>query len=612
MRRHTLSETPSKDDLGNVALELREVRAALRCGGQYLGMSGSILQEYLADVARKDNLLRLSLTRVGCTARPRAFTSEFVKDECLETYSSSDLAPSSPLTVGKATEGLAFADSFSKADSCARSPTLQPVTADATVTSSRVASSSGRLEDCLPCESSLIAPHCTKLACLEDVDCSSLVAVLNFLDMHQQEARAQRFGIHAVGRLARDEVQLRPLCLAAVLAVSRAVFAFPADLTVQRVSVAALSSLVYKPEVAILVAHEALPAITAAMVAYAHDTRLQDVACEALARLVQAGESLVVKAVVQAALWRDEPGVVEACCQALARLRSSGVFQPGHILDTLLPLTESQPSHLMIQYRASALLRGLVRASAIDEAAAAQRAAPLLSAQWANLLARFEGAAREEAAETQRFHADVQALFHEEVGKHFEYESAERSLHLLRRREPPMQRLKEVVRCLVENLEDYQSRLQARELAWDAEEQSLVPLSACLCEKLSAEAVGCMEMGLVDAFRDAASAEGSHGESTLSRRTAIFRAECAALLDKKTEATQSHHERMEDLRREVMLFEAVEYLELHSKDASATQIRTARYMLSAAEEVAPPEALVRLRSRLEFIATSRSLLVPAA
>ena len=51
------------------------------------------------------------------------------------------------------------------------------------------------------------------------------------------------------------------------------------------------------------------------------------------------------------------------------------------------------------------------------------------------------------------------------------------------------------------------------------------------------------------------------------------------------------------MRREVMLFEAVEYLELHAAEISATQISSALHMLEVAEPVAAPEAIERLRER---------------
>merc|ERR1712232_808107 len=106
-----------------------------------------------------------------------------------------------------------------------------------------------------------------------------------------------------------------------------------------------------------------------------------------------------------------------------------------------------------------------------------------------------------------------QTVFHEEVVAHFEYEAAERSLHLLQRRAPGTRRLREVLRCLVENLEDYQSRLDARELVWDPTQQRLIPLDSRLREDLCSKALGSMESGLIESLQAAASTEAnSHAE----------------------------------------------------------------------------------------------------
>jgi len=340
------------------------------------------------------------------------------------------------------------------------------------------------------------------------------------------------------------------------------------------------------------------------MVAHPDDARLQDLGCEALARLAQSGEPAVVRASVQTLVGHADRCAIEVCCSALVRLRGSGICHGAHILDVLLSLTESQPANLEVQRRASTALRQLVRSGAVELEEARARATPLLSVQWEHLLARFAGAEGEEAQLNSRFHEEVQALFHEEVARHFEYEAAERTLHLVRRGAPGRERLREVVRCLVENLEDYQSRLEARELAWDAEVRHLVALDEHLRQRLTREALDGMELGLVASLREAASG-GTETARRLSARRARLRAECAALLDRKTEATQAHQERASELRREVMLFEAVEYLELHAAEASTTQVRTAMHMLRAAAPAAPSDAVERLRDRLGHLAASR-------
>jgi len=367
-----------------------------------------------------------------------------------------------------------------------------------------------------------------------------------------------------------------------------------------------MSGMAYRREVATLIAQTVLPAITAAMALHPKDRRVQDVACEALARLVQAGRATVVKAAVQAALTREEESALQVCSQSLLRLRESGICQPGHVLDLLLPLMESQPSNFKLQRRASSLLQMLLRAGVVDMKAATQVAAPLLCCQWTHILARFACAGQEEALEEGRFHAGIQAIFHQEVRKHFEYEATERTLHLLRHEAPPAQRVQEVLRCLVENLEDYESRVRAREFAWDADKQRLVRLDAELHCRLRDEAVQSMELGLPAALQAAAIHDAETGERLLTERAATFRLDCSGLLARKTELTQEHQERMEQLRREVMLFEAVEYLELRGKDVSATQVRTALYMLDSAEGVAPPEAVERLRARLGFLSKRTS------
>ena len=147
---------------------------------------------------------------------------------------------------------------------------------------------------------------------------------------------------------------------------------------------------------------------------------------------------------------------MEVCCGALARLAESGICHGSRVLDALVPPSEGRPADLELQRRASVALQDLVSAGAVNAEEARQRAAFLLSPQWAHLLSRFLGAEEAEARLHDGFHAEVQALFHEEVARHFEYEAAERSLHLLRARGAGGPRLfREVLRCLVENLEDY-------------------------------------------------------------------------------------------------------------------------------------------------------------
>eukprot|EP00913_Durusdinium_trenchii_P028945 g27139.t1 len=79
-------------------------------------------------------------------------------------------------------------------------------------------------------------------------------------------------------------------------------------------------------------------------------------------------------------------------------------------------------------------------------------------------------------------------------------------------------------------------------------------------------------------------------EDALQARTEQLMKECRQLLETKTEVTQTHFERAAELRREVMLFEAVEYLELHS-----SEVLSALQMLKMVEKIAPADALERLR-----------------
>ena len=82
-------------------------------------------------------------------------------------------------------------------------------------------------------------------------------------------------------------------------------------------------------------------------------------------------------------------------CRALVRLRESDIIQSLHIADMLLPLTESQPHNLGLQQRASSMMQWLVRAGAVG--LITERERPLLSTQWAHLLARFIDAEDAEA-----------------------------------------------------------------------------------------------------------------------------------------------------------------------------------------------------------------------
>lgn len=181
-----------------------------------------------------------------------------------------------------------------------------------------------------------------------------------------------------------------------------------------------------------------------------------------------------------------------------------------------------------------------------------------------------------------------------------EYEAAERSLQLQQKQPPGKECLLEVIRCYVENLEDYQARSQARDLAWDAEDQRLVPLDAPRRAQMSEEICRRMEPGFVLALQ--AATAGAGPRNLLPRRHARLRSECATLLDLKTEATHEHYEKASKLRREVVLFQVMEHLESSALGATATQSRTALSMFDAVEATAPTDAVERLRERLNHLA----------
>lgn len=653
-------------DLWDVEEELAEVKGALRCEGSFLGMTGSLLQEYAVELAKKENLLRLALSQAAtvgsrgpaystsrrpagargsgplnfdaaarAASAPAAWAtlwemprrrSEWapathreppvVEDEVpaqeatavtkepLTTAAPSTALPpplpTTPVVVQEPSAGNAEPARWAEAPSGAGSaPALYPEHGVTVASGNR---EQAEAEARAGAGSGVTAAAVAK----EQLDSSSLAEVLQLLEAHPSSERVQRAGLHALGRLARDRGQLQPLCLAAVGAVARVADTFRGSCAMQRLAVSTLGNIAYVPAVAKLIVHEALPTIFAAMVAHGRDAKLHGLACEALARLAQAGTAAILKAGVQTMLTHEDRSLVSVCCGALLRLGESGIGGAADILDVLLPLSESQPANLELQHRASLALQLMVRDGAVDGSTARRRAAPLLSAQWAHLLARFLGAEAEEAKLDGAFHAEVQVLFHEEVLRHFEYEASERCSHLLAHGASGTHCLREVLRCLVENLEDYCSRLDARELAWDAAAGRLVRLDGPLRRRLAAEALAAMEAGLLATLRAVAAAAtaGTPGRGQLAERTARLRAECAALLDRKTEATQAHQELATELRREVMLFEAVEYLELQEArgEAGATQVRSALHMLDLAAPVAPADALERLRERLGGLA----------
>lgn len=300
-------------------------------------------------------------------------------------------------------------------------------------------------------------------------------------------------------------------------------------------------------------------------------------------------------------------GASEISCTALTFLLEDGICQPAHVLDVLISISEKRSDDIELQMRASNMLQGLVYSGAVDLHYARKRAGLLASSHWSELLSRFQGAGCDSERQQGNFHEEVQAMFHEEVVRHFEYEAAERVLHLQQQGAPCDVRLRAVIRCFVQNLEDYQRRLESRESAWDAIAQQLVPLSEELRHRLSEEVRRKMEPGLIHALQAAAC--GYY--RVLRRRSARLRSECTALLELKTEVTREHQDRAASMRREAVLFQAVEYLESQPMDACIAQVRVAQHMFELVEPTAPKDAVLRLRERLEYLASGRMLAITA-
>lgn len=300
--------------------------------------------------------------------------------------------------------------------------------------------------------------------------------------------------------------------------------------------------------------------------------------------------------------------IVDASCVALVLdvLLQGDICQPPFVIDMLSSLSESNPADLKLQRRISAVLQSLVQAGAIDKTHIHKRTAPLLRTEWSDIVASFLDLETEGGRVQGRFHADTQAMFHEEVVRHFEYEAAERCLQLQEEQASGRRCLLEVIRCFTENLQDYDTRLKARDFVWDADAQRLVPLDGPVCARMSFEVGRRMEPGLILALKAAASAgDGSQGSlrrpCVLKRRHARLRSECATLLDLKTEVTQEHHETAAKLRHEVVLTKAIDYLETTASESSLTQVRTALSMFQMIKAKAPPDAVESLQIRLNHI-----------
>ncbi|CAL1130221.1 unnamed protein product, partial [Cladocopium goreaui] len=514
-------------------------------GKPYLGLTGSLLKEYAVEAAKKENLLRKSL-QDGSAApvAPAPGTAPAVAPRGRTT--SLDSTGGSLQRTNSATQTVEWKDQ------------LPP----------------------LPRRPSKTAVPVSAAGVVNDID--SLAMVLELMQSKVNDERLQRACLMAITRLSKDVVSLRPLCLGVISAIAQSAARGRQDLTLQRMAVSALSSVAYAHDVAALVAPLALPVVIEAALAFPEDGKLQSNACEAFARLAQGGSNRVVYTMVK---YLSVSGVVfQVLCDALQRLCENHICQGHHVLDELIKLSDGDPSNLELQRRVALSLNRL-SSSVISPAAVRQRTS--LTAQWAHLLERFLRAEEDEAKLDGDFHHKVQELFHEEVALHFELEAAERCLHYLRSGRPAQKIFSEVIRALAENLEDYRSRSEARELAWDVERQCLAPLEPMLRLRLHNEVLTQIERRLPSALCTAAKACSAWPcEEQLSTRTESLMKDCGRLLETKTEVTQVHFEKAAELRREVMLFEAVEYLELHSAEASATQVLSALQMLKASRRAA--------------------------
>merc|ERR1712151_143202 len=127
------------------------------------------------------------------------------------------------------------------------------------------------------------------------------------------------------------------------------------------------------------------------------------------------------------------------------------------------------------------------------------------------------------------------------------------------------------------------------------------PLDARLQARLSREISRRLEPCLISALKVAAA---SAPRTPLKRRRTRLRSECAVLLDLKTEVTEAHEERAAQLRREVILYDALEYLEMRSPNITEGQIYTAFSMLDVVEcePNTPADAADQLRKRLDRLA----------
>eukprot|EP00811_Abedinium_folium_P033758 NODE_6698_length_1647_cov_4.526974.p1 GENE.NODE_6698_length_1647_cov_4.526974~~NODE_6698_length_1647_cov_4.526974.p1 ORF type:complete len:285 (-),score=77.85 NODE_6698_length_1647_cov_4.526974:614-1468(-) len=259
-------------------------------------MTSTLLQEYLVELAKKDNLLRLAIShkaapdaispdatldtisRASVEAAAREWPA--ASDEVLQPHAALLLgasvleAPTRRLPARIRAPGAALASApldaaaaaatSDAAAACVAADTPRPppgargkrpppvLEGDLAAGAPATASCTVKTHTTPPS-----TPASTPAAALahngnaehyQEFDDSKLSDVLAFMSTHRDDARAQRIGVHAVGRLAHDVAQLRPLCFEAAACVAHAALNSPGHVGVHRLSIAAVSSLARTPE----------------------------------------------------------------------------------------------------------------------------------------------------------------------------------------------------------------------------------------------------------------------------------------------------------------------------------------------------------------------------
>eukprot|EP00929_Paragymnodinium_shiwhaense_P032004 TRINITY_DN17812_c0_g1_i3.p1 TRINITY_DN17812_c0_g1~~TRINITY_DN17812_c0_g1_i3.p1 ORF type:complete len:516 (-),score=109.51 TRINITY_DN17812_c0_g1_i3:307-1806(-) len=287
---------------------------------------------------------------------------------------------------------------------------------------------------------------------------------------------------------------------------------------------------------------------------------------------------------------------VEFCDEVLLILLEGGLCPPALVVRTLGMLLEQDAEDLQLQSRVALALSRLAADGRLDASTQQGPDAHLLDERWATLVARFQGAEVEIEQLAGKYHAEVQQIFQEETARKFELDAAERCWQSLERGDDGMSRLKDVLSCFVEHVEDYETRLGARAYAWDADSNSLVHMEKA-GQRLKDEVRQKMEPGLFSALR-AAAALGPR--TPLRRKTKRLKSDCQALLEMRTEATEAHEDQTEKLRRESVFLDILVYLEALGSGVQRLHLQIARHMLGVLESSSSKDQVVleRLAVRL--------------